>query len=446
LIAAAWLVVRSAQTGRARFLYVAAVVMGIAFNVKLTEALLPLPALALLYVLASPAPRRRRGLHAFVATLVFLAISLSWVTAVSLAPSSSKPYPLGSTNGSVWNSVFVFNGADRLGITNRHPGPSSVGTPPSATRLIKRTPPPLARWVGSELVPALVLGGMALLLAARQWRTRRSGDRVPIAFALALALWLASGIVVFSHIAQFHVRYLEAFTPAIAAALGIGVAVLLRRSAASAWAGGLMAAAVVAVGVYAFYIGKGTPPLQAIVAISGVCALIAIAALSLFGRTRGARPLLAVAAVSTLVAALTVPTWASVDIANKHTTAAAVGLRLSPGQTTLLDRYLTARQGRARYEVAALNIWQAGPLVSAAGRPVLVLRNVNFRPLVSTPELIAMVRAGDVRYVLLGSQCEGPVTAKHFGRRCPPAVRWTREHGQQVPVSGRRLGLYRVHG
>jgi hypothetical protein len=207
-----------------------------------------------------------------------------------------------------------------------------------------------------------------------------------------------------------------------------------------------MAAAVVAVGVYAFYIGKGTPPLQAIVAIAGVCALIAIAALSLFGRTRGARPLLAVAAVSTLVAALAVPTWASVDIANKHTTAAAVGLRLSPRQTTLLDRYLRARQGRARYEVAALNIWQAGPLVSAAGRPVLVLRNVNFRPLVSTPELIAMVRAGDVRYVLLGSQCEGPVTAKHFGRRCPPAVRWTREHGQQVLVSGRRLGLYRVHG
>jgi len=41
LIAAAWLVVRSAQTGRARFLYLAAAVMGLAFNVKLVEALLP---------------------------------------------------------------------------------------------------------------------------------------------------------------------------------------------------------------------------------------------------------------------------------------------------------------------------------------------------------------------------------------------------------------------
>jgi 4-amino-4-deoxy-L-arabinose transferase-like glycosyltransferase len=445
LIATAWLVVRTAQTGRARFLYLAAVVMGIAFNVKLLEALLPLPALALLYVIASDAPRRRRALHGVGATLVVVAISLSWVTAVSLAPSSSKPYPLGSTNGSVWNSVFVFNGADRLGLTNRHPGPSSVGTPTSATRLIRRTPPPLARWVGSELVPAIVLGGLALLLTARRWRARAPGDRVPLAFGLALALWIACGVVVFSHVAQFHVRYLEAFTPAIAAALGIGLAVLLRRSAAGAGAGILLSGGVVAIGAYGVYIGKGTPPLMAIVAIAAVCSLIAIAALSLLGRRTGTRPLVAAAAASMLVLALAVPTWASVDLAKKHTTAAAVGLRLSPHQTTLLDRYLTARQGRARYEVAALNIWQAGPLISAAGRPVLVLRNVNFRPLISTPELVRTVRAGDLRYVLLGSQCGGSVTSSHFRHRCPPAVGWVRAHGREVLVGGRSLGLYRVH-
>jgi 4-amino-4-deoxy-L-arabinose transferase-like glycosyltransferase len=445
LIAAAWLVVRCAQTGRARFLYLAAVVMGIAFNVKLIEALLPLPALALLYFLASPTPRRKRGMHAFAATLVFLAVALSWVTAVSLAPSSSKPYPLGSTNGSVWNAVFVFNGADRLGLTNRHPGPASVGTPPSATRLIRRTPPPLARWVGSELVPAIVLGGLALLLIARKWRARPPGDRVRVAFGLALAVWLACGIVAFSRVAQFHVRYLEAFTPAIAAALGIGVAVLLRRSAASRRVGGLLAAGVVAVGVYGFYIAKGTPTLEAIVAIAAVCSLIAIAALSLFGRRDGARPLVAAAAVPTLVLALAVPTWASVDIANKHTTAAAVGLRLSPHQTKLLDRYLTAHQGGARYEVAALNMWQAGPLVTAAARPVLVLRNVNFNPLVSPAELGAVVRAGDLRFVLLGPQCGGSVNDRHFRHRCPPAVRWARAHGRVVLVRGQNLGLYRVH-
>src|SRR5204862_6274733 len=102
LIGAAWLVVRSAQTGRARFLYLAAAVMGIAFNVKLLEALLPLPALGLLYVLAAPASRRERAAHLALATLVFAAVSLSWVTAVSLAPSDAKPHPVGSTHGSVW--------------------------------------------------------------------------------------------------------------------------------------------------------------------------------------------------------------------------------------------------------------------------------------------------------------------------------------------------------
>src|SRR5947207_10087428 len=48
IVLTAWLVVRSAETGRARYLYGAAVVLGLGFNVKLFQALIPLPALGLL--------------------------------------------------------------------------------------------------------------------------------------------------------------------------------------------------------------------------------------------------------------------------------------------------------------------------------------------------------------------------------------------------------------
>src|SRR5207302_192864 len=127
-----------------------------------------------------------------------------------------------------------------------------------------------------------------------------------------------------------------------------------------------------------------------------------------------------------------------------HETDAATGNRLSPSQATMLDRYLTSHQGHARYEVATLNIWQAAPLITASARPVLVLRNVNFRPMISPSRLSRAVRAGELRYVLLGSDCSGPINTSHFQNRCPPAARWARQHGREVLVSGHSLGLYDV--
>src|SRR5438094_152398 len=84
-------VVHAARTGRTRFLYLAALALGLAFNVKLFEALLPLPALAALYVLAAPQPLRRRVAHLLGAGLVLVAVSLAWLLAVAATPASSRP-------------------------------------------------------------------------------------------------------------------------------------------------------------------------------------------------------------------------------------------------------------------------------------------------------------------------------------------------------------------
>ncbi len=44
------------------------------------------------------------------------------------------------------------------------------------------------------------------------------------ASAGGLGLWMLAGIVLFSHMTRLHPRYVEGFTPAVAAMLGIGVA------------------------------------------------------------------------------------------------------------------------------------------------------------------------------------------------------------------------------
>jgi hypothetical protein len=148
--------------------------------------------------------------------------------------------------------------------------------------------------------------------------------------------------------------------------------------------------------------------------------------------------------VIALVAALAVPAWASIAIVRHHATDASTGARIPPREVAAIDRYLKAHDGGARYEVATLNSWQAAQLIVRSGRPVIVLRNVNRRPLISAPALRQAVRAGEVRYALLGSQCGGAPATYHSPRACPAAARWVRTHGRSLRVAGHRLGLYRL--
>src|SRR6202041_573767 len=108
------LAVRACESGRTLWLLGAAIALGVAFNVKLLESLPALAPLALLAALGLPGRRRRRAAQLALAGAVYLAVSLAWLSATLLYPAHDRPYAYGSTNGSAWNSAFVFNGLDRL--------------------------------------------------------------------------------------------------------------------------------------------------------------------------------------------------------------------------------------------------------------------------------------------------------------------------------------------
>ena len=114
LLAIAWLLVRSVQRRDLRLLLAAAVLLGIDFNVKLFEALVPVPAFLVFVWLCWRGERvgvRLRRLAARGAVRRGRAV----VDGVRLADAGhDRPYAIGSTNGSVWNSVFVFDGWDRI--------------------------------------------------------------------------------------------------------------------------------------------------------------------------------------------------------------------------------------------------------------------------------------------------------------------------------------------
>src|SRR5205823_2923504 len=85
--------------------------------------------------------------------------------------------------------------------------------------------------IGLELVAAIVFGGLAAAVAASFALERRpppEGSRLKLALGWATAVWLVPGIILWSSVHQLHARYLESVTPAVAAALGIGLASLVR--------------------------------------------------------------------------------------------------------------------------------------------------------------------------------------------------------------------------
>src|SRR3954451_851997 len=113
LVLAAYLVVRALESGRTRTLAWAGAVVGLAFMTKMLEGWMVVPALAAAYLLAGPPRLAVRIGQLLVAAVTMIVVSAAWPVAVTLWPGST-PFEGGSTNGSVWNLIFGYNGFGRI--------------------------------------------------------------------------------------------------------------------------------------------------------------------------------------------------------------------------------------------------------------------------------------------------------------------------------------------
>ncbi|MHB8533774.1 MAG: glycosyltransferase family 39 protein, partial [Solirubrobacteraceae bacterium] len=309
LVVALLLIALAIEHGSTAWLLAAAAALGLAFDVKLLESIVALPGLALMAAIGLPGKPRRRALQMIAASAVYVVVALAWLLATFLAPANDRPYAIGSTNGSAWNAAFIFNGKERLGgkgpepqgtiYEKGHAYPTATQserdhipiTPPSATRLLARVGPLSGQRLGMEILIGLILGIPALFFGVRappggpaEELARRR--RVRRAAAAGLGVWMLTGLVLFSHMARLHPRYVEGFTPAVAAMLGIGLG-----WACSTRARGAFAALVAGMFVTVYYAERllyGTPGVWWVVAL-GALAAIAAGAVSALGGARKAR-------------------------------------------------------------------------------------------------------------------------------------------------------------
>jgi 4-amino-4-deoxy-L-arabinose transferase-like glycosyltransferase len=227
LTAAAYAMVRALEGGRTRWLVLAGTLVGFGFLAKMLQALLVVPAFALVYLFAGP-PRLGRRIWQLVAMGAALFVAGGWwVAVVELVPASARPYIGGSQDNSLLNLIFGYNGFGRLtgdetGSVGGGGGQGGRWGPTGWTRLFNTEFGGQISWL---LPAALVLLGAGLVMTARARRTDRTRS--------ALVMWggwlFVSGAVFSLSQGIIHPYYSVALAPALGAIVGIGATLLWRH-------------------------------------------------------------------------------------------------------------------------------------------------------------------------------------------------------------------------
>ena len=423
-------------------LVLAAVWVGLAFQAKMIEAWLVLPALGLAYLVGAPGPAGRRLRQLAVAGLAAGIVSLSWMTVVSVLPAAHRPYIDGSSSNSAYQQVFVYNGFGRFG---DHTPLQLLAGQSLGLRTVLHTPPPaparllrgdLGRDTGWLLPAALAVLGWGLL--SRRGRPR--GDPVRCCFIL-WGGWLVILGVTFTVATTINAYYTAVLTPAVAALLGTGV--VTAWSAARSGAGrriGLAALVAGTAGYAAWLVASapGQPPgwLFPLVIAVGVAAL-GVAVASLAVRSDG---WLAAALAAGLAAGMVAPAVASSQLVLRHQGAFdtpfepaaqaqaidAVFVR-TPAQVALTIAHLRGVQFGAPYLLATESAALASVFIYASGLEALPIG--GFTGTIPSPtlrQLQADVQAGRFHLVLAGA-----VTG--------PRMRWIATHCRPIGPPGAQL-------
>ena len=114
LLGAAWFFLRSLEGRKWRHLLICAALVGVGFNVKMLQAYLMLPAMALAYLIFAREKVLLRLAKGAACLAVVAVVSFGWAYAVDAADPSQRPYVGSSTDNTVRQLILGHNGAQRL--------------------------------------------------------------------------------------------------------------------------------------------------------------------------------------------------------------------------------------------------------------------------------------------------------------------------------------------
>ncbi|KFF54925.1 mannosyltransferase [Bacillus subtilis] len=105
---------RAVKQGKLVWLLTAFALIGLAFNMKMMQAFMVLPAFLIFYLIASRVALKKKIGSLILSLVLLTGLSLSWAVAVDSTSPSSRPYVGSSQTNSVLELAFGYNGTERL--------------------------------------------------------------------------------------------------------------------------------------------------------------------------------------------------------------------------------------------------------------------------------------------------------------------------------------------
>ncbi|MFE6477283.1 ArnT family glycosyltransferase [Streptomyces rochei] len=226
MVGGAALGLRAVRDGRLPPLLGSAVCFGLAFNTKMLQGYIALPAVFVVYLYATDLGWAKRIRNLVLAAVALAVASFWWAAAVSLVPASERPYIGGSTDGTAWDLIMGYNGLGRIfGGDGNMGGGGGGGGGFSGTAGIGRM---FNDVLGGQISWLLPFAGIALV-AGLVLRGRAPRTDLTRAALVLWGGWTVLHQLTFSMAeGTMHPYYTTALAPGIAALCGGGGVMLLR--------------------------------------------------------------------------------------------------------------------------------------------------------------------------------------------------------------------------
>ena len=468
---------------------------GLAFNAKMLQGLMVLPAMVVVYLVFARPPIVTRLLHVMFAGVITTMSTLWWSVLVWLTPAGSRPW-VGSTNdNNIWSLIFGYNGFGRLlggrgggggpvggappnggmgatttlqtaGSTTQTmadgigmmpggmgggpggghgPGGTGFGGQTGIFRIFNNDFGPNIAWL---LVLALAGGGLLLWILRKTPRTNRG--RAAVIFWM---LWLLIHVVIFSMTSGvIHPYYVVVMAPAVAALVGISLPFLwgaYTRCRPYAWLLPVLVGVTAAIAVMILGYAGTMTWLMWIVGLLGLTGMIGLL-INLYAPRRWLQNLAIITAITACTLAPTVYTLATVNVAHTGSIPMAgpnsTAMQGSNNEKSQADsqlvQYLLEHQHGARWLVAVASANESAAIQLTSGQPVMALGGFNGSDTPLTLEQFKqLVKAGKVKYYAISSYGRG---GGGPGGGNNEITTWVKQTGTVVNYGGSDVTLYKL--
>ena len=428
---------------------------GLAFNTKMLQGLMVLPAMVIVYLAFAKPPIVTRFLHLMFAGVITTVSTLWWSVLVWLTPSGNRPW-VGSTNdNSIWSLIFGYNGFGRL-LGNRGgggggtpsgghgPGGTGFGGQTGIFRIFNNDFGPNIAWL---LVLALASGGLLLWILRKTPRTNRG--RAAVIFWM---LWLIIHIVIFSMTSGvIHPYYVVVMAPAVAALVGIGVPFLwgayVRRKS-YAWILPMLVGVTAVIAIIILSYAGTMTWLMWTVGILGAIGMIGLL-VNLYTPKRWLQNLAIITSVAACMIAPVVYTLSTVNVTHtgsiptagpSSTAMQGSNNEKSQADSTLVQYLLQNRNG-ATWLVAVDSANESAAIQLTSGQPVMAIGGFNGSDTPLTLEQFKqLVADGKLKYYAASSRRHGG--GPNGGNS--EITNWIKKNGKVVNYGGSDVILYEL--